>query len=177
MAPPSVPPVNELVMSVPFESSTCCMPSLPVVVCKEKLCPPITRGAPLPVVMVSPSLLCVTEIPVSPESCCTSSSRWSCTVPPTCPAAFNCESCPLSCAICLVSVLTWATVCVTCPSASVCALVNPLAVLLNALARFWPDESTPCRTAELVGFADSCERLVENPESAVAMSPPPAEEK
>ncbi len=51
-------------MLFPLESSTCCKPSLPVVVCRVKLCPPITSGVPLPVVMVSPSLLCVMEMPV-----------------------------------------------------------------------------------------------------------------
>ena len=87
-------------MLLPFESSTCCMPSLPVVVCRVKLCPPITSGVPLPVVMVSPSLLWVTEMPVSAESCCTNWSRWSSIVPPSFAAVALCASCPFSCAIC-----------------------------------------------------------------------------
>ena len=73
--------------------------------------------------------------------------------------------------------MIWATVCVTCTFASVCALLSPLAVFLKALARFPAAESTACCAAGLLGFAESCDKLAERPESAVAMSPPPVDEK
>ena len=114
-------------MLFPFESSTCWNPSLPVVVCRCKALAThhqrrsVAGGDGLSVAALRHGdagqlrkLLHQLVALVLNRAAILAGGRCSC------------ESCPFSCAICGVSELICATVCVTCSSASDCARGEPV---------------------------------------------------